>query len=119
MPELSEQSPTGGNMDDEATGSAHQNYFVEKSLRLEKGRLVDITMITTDFSSDQVERKVVGKSSILTRLRRGQLGQNSEHRLSLALCEPSPAPASLGSQSCPSSGCPPSSSPSSQSVVSA
>ena len=55
------------------------------------------------FSSDHVGERKVAKSSILTRLRRGQLGQSSEHRLSLALCEASPAPASLGSQSCPSS----------------
>ena len=33
MPELSEQSPALGNIDDEASSTAHQNYFVEKSLR--------------------------------------------------------------------------------------
>ena len=65
------------------------------------------------FSSDQVERKVKS-SSILTRLRRAQLGQSrskvseesqdiTEHRLSLGPSEgPSPVKQG-GSQSCPSS----------------
>ena len=63
-------------------------------------------------SSDQVERKV--KSSILTRLRRAQLGQSRtkvsqemteecEHRLSLGPAEGPSTVKQSGSQSCPSS----------------